>query len=288
MIIPAYNAASGYLEDAINSVLTQAFTDFELILVDDGSTDHTAELAAGFGDALRYEWRPNGGLAAARNTGIGLARGEYLAFLDSDDLFLPHRLEVQVPLLERDPDLGLVYGQAIVFQDGAKDEYLLPETQKLIEGDIFEALYFENVIPVLTVLTRKSILEEFGGFDESTPATEDWELWLRLSARYPVTFVPEPVARYRLHESNMSGDLTLMLGSEIRCLTLATERNHDRVRLFQSRARRHLAKKHAYFARHLQKIGRRADAHAHYTEAMRLGNRAPKCMLNWLLTLSRS
>jgi glycosyltransferase involved in cell wall biosynthesis len=288
VIIAAYNEASGHLAEAIRSVLSQTFTDIELILVDDGSTDHTSDLATGFGEALRYKWRPNGGLAAARNTGIKEARGDYIAFLDADDLFLPHRLASQVPLLDENPDLGLVYGQAVVFGEGRQDEHLLPETQKLVAGNIFESLYFENVIPVLTVLTRRSILEELGGFDENTPATEDWELWLRIAARFPVAFVPEPLARYRVHDANMSGNLTLMLGSEISALTLATQKNPDRVRPFQSRARAHLAGKHARFARHLQKIGRGAEAHEQYSEAIRMGHRTPKAMLNWLLTRASS
>jgi len=286
VIIPAYNEAARHLEDSIKSVLEQTFTDFELILVDDGSTDHTSSLAAGYGDALRYKWQPNGGLAAARNTGIEEARGEYIAFLDADDLFLPNRLASQVPLLDENPNIGLVYGQALVFGEGKSNEYLLPETGKLAGGDIFESLYFENVIPVLTVLTRRSILEDLGGFDENTPATEDWELWLRITARFPVTFVSGPVARYRVHEANMSSNLTVMLGSEISALTLATEKNPDRVEPFQSRARSHLAGKHARFARHLQKIGRGADAHRHYTEAIRAGHRTPKAFLNWVMTRS--
>jgi glycosyltransferase involved in cell wall biosynthesis len=288
VIIPAYNEASRHLDDSIESVLDQTYTDFELILVDDGSTDHTPDLAAGYGEAIRYKRQPNGGLAAARNTGISQARGEYIAFLDADDLYLPHRLASQVPLLDRDPTLGLVYGQAIVFGDGVEKEYLLPETEKLVQGSIFESLYFENVIPVLSVLTRKSILLDLGGFDTTTPATEDWELWLRIAARFPVAFVSEPVARYRVHKSNMSGNMTLMLGSEISALTLANDRNPEPVSRFESRARSHLAGKHARFARHLQKIERKADAHRHYSEAIRMGHRKPKSLLNWFLTRNSS
>jgi glycosyltransferase involved in cell wall biosynthesis len=202
VIIPAYNQ-SRYLGQAIRSVLAQTYVSLEIIVVDDGSTDDTREVAASFTDArVRYVHQANRGLSAARNTGIRHARGELLTFLDSDDLFLETKLETLVGALEKNPALGFVAGGAI----------LIDERGELV-GEIFEEripanltdLLLGNPLHVGSVLLRREWQERAGFFDETLRSYEDWDMWLRLARLgCPMASVPRPVSFYRFHLDQMT------------------------------------------------------------------------------------
>ena len=193
IIIPAFNA-SRFLDAAIASVRRQRFADSEIIIVDDGSTDDTAERAAALAPDAVLLRQPNGGPARARNRGIAHARAPQLAFLDADDQWCPGLLDALVGYARRFPDAALVSGVL----DGPSrfdvdaDERTPPRHRFC---EIFHQRYH---VPMSTVLARRSAVEEAGGFDERRELyVEDWDLWLRIAARHPVGHVPAARVRYR-------------------------------------------------------------------------------------------
>jgi glycosyltransferase involved in cell wall biosynthesis len=208
VIIPAFNA-SRFISQAIESVLDQTFTDRELIVVDDGSTDDTASLVMKYGEKLRYIYQKNQGLSSARNTGIVKAEGEYIGFLDADDYWDREKLRHQVALLDSSPDTGVVYTALKVVN---KDNHEIEERGCLVRGRIFFSLLTENCVvgSCSSALIRRECFEKAGTFDEMLSASEDWDLWLRIAPYYLFDFVDLPLTFYRIHEGNMHKDLVLM------------------------------------------------------------------------------
>lgn len=193
IIMPAYNAAR-FLDEALASVRAQRFCDYELIIVDDGSTDDTAARAAALAPDAVLVRQPNGGPARARNTAIAHARAPLLAFLDADDQWGPGLLDALVAYLRRFPDAALASG---VLQGPPRffagaDETTPPRHR------FCEIFHQEYHVPMSTVLARRHVVEEAGGFDERRELyVEDWELWLRIAARHPVGHVPAAQVRWR-------------------------------------------------------------------------------------------
>jgi glycosyltransferase involved in cell wall biosynthesis len=218
VVMAAFNAA-GTVRSAIGSVLAQTQPDLELIVVDDGSTDGTAEAVARVDDPrVRYTSQPNRGPAAARNTGIAQARGEYVAFLDSDDLFLPSYLERSEAALNATPGAGFAYGDAYVFDDlsgkvrrrSAMARNRPPEPPPIDRGAFLLELLQRNFIYVAVTVPR-AVLDEVGGFDESLKGPEDYELWLRILLHgYGAAWIPGRPALYRKHGAQLSRNLATM------------------------------------------------------------------------------
>lgn len=192
VILPTYNRAR-LLPRAIDSVLGQSFTDFELIIVDDASQDETRAVAAAAGDErVRYlRLADNRGAAAARNAGIAAARGRYIAFQDSDDVWGRHKLARQMAAWESaGAETAVIYTQ--FWRQKGKRRTLFPPAVAGLSGDIQEALLWRNVVTTQAALARRDRLLEVGGFDERLPCLVDWELWLRLAPRYRFHFLAEP------------------------------------------------------------------------------------------------
>ena len=193
-IIPTYNRAS-FLERAIGSVLAQRQPCGELIVVDDGSTDHTAalveRLAAGAAVPIRLARQPNRGAAAARNTGIRLAKGQLLAFLDADDWWLPDKLAVQAAAMAARPEALIAHTREIWFRRGQRVNQKRRHDPP--DGDIFAASLGMCVVGMSTVMARRELFDRCGLFDESLPCCEDYDLWLRVGCREPFLLVPEPL-----------------------------------------------------------------------------------------------
>jgi len=202
IIIPAYNQAQ-YVGQAIQSVLDQTFPDFELVVVDDGSTDDTPEVLAGFLDLrLRVIRQANSGLSAARNTGLRESSAPLVTFLDADDLFLPNKLAVLGAFLESHPQVGLVSG-GMQFVD--KDGRLLGQKAAAPASLALSELLLGNPLPVGGVLLRRVWLDRVGVFDESLRACEDWDLWLRMaSAGCQLAWVEQAMVAYRIHPEQMT------------------------------------------------------------------------------------
>jgi len=205
VIIPVYNGER-FIAQAVDSVLNQTYRDFELIVVDDGSTDKTAEILKSYGSQIIYIYQPNRERSAARNTGIRHAQGEYLAFLDADDVWLPHKLQRQVQLLDQASEVGLVYGWAY-FIDETGQRVNLSGKEMLCSFEsgtrVFEPLLFENVIASPTVMIRRHCIDTVGFFDESMTYTEDWDMWLRIAVHYKVGIINEPLACYRINGDSL-------------------------------------------------------------------------------------
>ena len=206
VVIPTRNRAR-YLPLAIESVLAQKPTPLELIVVDDGSTDDTEAVVARCGDRIVYQKICNGGRPAVpRNVGIALARGELVAFQDSDDEWAPGKLERQLPFMV-DESVVLSYGNARFMNSNGErsSETVIDETQAR-RGDVFADLLQTNFISTLTVVARRDALLEAGGFNEAPElrGVEDYELWLRLSRAGTVEYVPGTLGYYRRHDGNIS------------------------------------------------------------------------------------
>ncbi|MBN2289594.1 MAG: glycosyltransferase family 2 protein [Candidatus Glassbacteria bacterium] len=186
VIIPAYNRAA-MLGDAVNSVLGQTFGDFELIVVDDGSTDDTPRLLGGLAGRVTALRTHRQGVAAARNHGAAAATGRYLAFLDSDDLWLPEKLKCQVAAHRAHPDLRISHTDEVWVRRQRRVNPMRKHAKR--GGRIFRySLPMCRISPSSVVLER-SLFEEVGGFDRHFCVCEDYELWLRITARYPVLFL---------------------------------------------------------------------------------------------------
>lgn len=194
IVIPSYNRAH-LLGRAIRSVLNQTYKNFEVIVVDDASTDDTAEIVKTFkDDRIQYILHDaNAGGAAARNTGIRASRGEYIAFQDSDDEWFPEKLEKQMTLFEQvSAETGVVYTGFWRVRNNHKT-YIPPDGIKQKEGDIHRELLKRNFVSTQTVVVKKECLEQSGLFDERLPRLQDWELFIRLSKLYEFKFVAEPL-----------------------------------------------------------------------------------------------
>lgn len=204
VVITAYNA-SKWIAATLDSVLAQDFIDFEVIVIDDGSTDNTALVVADYGERVRCIYRPNGGQPSARNVGIRAARGEYIAFVDADDLWTKEKLRLQMDLLQK-TGLAWVYCDAFAFDDqSGKRLYRFGEVVRQLTGDILESLFFNHFIPSPTPVIRKSVFEHVGYFDEDLQFSEDWNMWLKIAAHYPIGLVSMPLAGYRVHSTSMTG-----------------------------------------------------------------------------------
>lgn len=204
VIIPTYNRAR-FVGEAIDSVLAQTYKDYEIIVVDDGSTDNTQEVLKHYGHKIRYFRQENKGISAARNLALEKARGEYIAFLDDDDLWLPEKLEKQIDVLERNPDLAFVASETHVIN--GKGEII--DRFKRGKGDVetFENLRQQYFVPMLTTVVRRKCLDSVGGFNPSLPICQDHDLWLRLAKIYKFRYIDVPLAKYRMHANNITKNL---------------------------------------------------------------------------------
>ena len=187
VIIPTYNRLP-MLKEAVDSVLAQDFEDFELIVVDDGSTDGTAEEIERYGKRVHLLQHPeNRGVSAARNKGILRARGKYIAFLDSDDLWVKGKLKIQVTFLNDNPHYSLCYTDEIWIRKGRR-------VNPKVKHAKYSGWIFERCLPLCTIspssaMMRKTLFSKVGLFDESLPVCEDYDFWLRVSARFPIFFI---------------------------------------------------------------------------------------------------
>lgn len=206
VIIPAYNAAA-YVKEAVDSAIAQTYPNKEVIVVDDGSTDGTRAVLEPYikKKAIVYLHQENRGLAGARNTGVRSARGEFVALLDSDDIFLPDKLERQVGYLVAHPNCGVCYCDLWHFYDDAPGHMLKLNYIYYSGDEVFPRLLKMNFINPLSVVVRRSEINRVGLFDETYRRSEDWEYWVRLAYHgVRFCFLPETLAKYRMHKGSLS------------------------------------------------------------------------------------
>ncbi len=213
VIMPAYNARP-YLNEAVCSVLEQDYPNVELLVVDDGSVDGTAEVALTHGPRVRVLRQQNRGPAAARNLGLRHAKGSLIAFLDADDVWLPGKVSAQVSELQRHPEIGMVFGKFARWEsrpDGAFDDPPPPApadaSVPLVvahSGWIYNELLFDNIVHIITAMVRRELVEQLGGMDEQLPTGEDYDFWLRLSRRCKAHKLNCTLAYYRIHHASLT------------------------------------------------------------------------------------
>ena len=203
VIIPTYNRAE-LLHSAMCSALKQTYTKFEIIVVDDKSTDHTQKVVQSFKDErIRYiRHDKNKGVSAARNTAVKAAKGEYIAFLDDDDEWLPNKLQKQVELLDRSqPNICGVYSKSLMIDKLTGEAVSTNHQPDKSKGNLLYQLVKKNPIHTPTVLVRKSCLENVGLFDETISYMEDRDLWIRLSMKWEFEYISQPLVRVYIHEN---------------------------------------------------------------------------------------
>jgi len=198
VIVPTYNRAQ-YLSRALQSVFCQTFKDFEIIVIDDGSVDNTQEILGPFKDKIKYIYQMNSGVSAARNRGIKESLGQYMAFLDSDDEWIAEKLSIQVPILDKDGTIGIVYSKATMVNE--KNERCGIKPSHDIGKDFRELVELGGDLPTSTVMTRRECFDKAGLFDESFSILEDFDMWIRIARHYNIYQVVEPnLAFYHCHE----------------------------------------------------------------------------------------
>jgi glycosyltransferase involved in cell wall biosynthesis len=210
VIIPNYNYER-FLGKAVDSALGQTYHDIEVIVVDDGSKDGSREIIDGYAGRIEAIFQKNQGVAAARNNGVAAAGGEYIAFLDADDVWLPAKLELQVGMFADDPELGMVHVGIVEIDDAGNclDEHL--DGQQGWVAD--ELLRFERGVILgggSGILVRRDVFDEIGGFDARMSTSADWDLFYRIASRHPVGFIPRVLLKYRIHASNMHSNIKAM------------------------------------------------------------------------------
>ncbi|KYC40464.1 glycosyl transferase family A [Scytonema hofmannii PCC 7110] len=213
VVIPAYNAML-YLEETMASVLNQSFDNFEVIVVNDGSLDETECWVSQIQDSrVKLISQENQGLAGARNTGILYAKGEYIAFLDADDIWEPTKLEKQSHILDENPEVGLVYNWVTYIDE--QSEFTGKTFKNQVEGDVWKQLTEHNIVECGSVaMVRRTCFEDCGVFDKNLGSyVEDWDMWLRIASKYPFKVVKEPLVYYRQRSNSASKNWEAMAKS---------------------------------------------------------------------------
>jgi len=213
IIIPTYNAAP-FIERAIDSILAQTYTDYEIFVIDDGSTDNTKTILEQYGNRITYILQSNQGVAIARNYGIMNSRSEYIAFLDSDDQWLPEKLKLQTRILEDNNNIGLVHSNDIRISEGGKILFIDNPQIKYLSGKINKYLLLRKAsVKTSTVLLRRDCLEKVGLFDPylSKLGVEDRDLWIRFTKYYNAYYIEKPHVKYLVRSESMSNQQKKML-----------------------------------------------------------------------------
>ncbi|MFW6096863.1 MAG: glycosyltransferase [Chloroflexota bacterium] len=279
VIIPTFNR-SAWLKEAVYSVANQTFTNIELIVADDGSDDDTPEIVSQFPYPVRHlRLAHSGRPSVVRNRALDASRGDLVAFLDDDDLWVPEKLEEQVALFERRPQLDFVYCDArAVNAAGQLSGPLLSPPQKQPER-LFDALLASCFIYPSTIMASRQRLLAAGGFDESLPIVEDYDLWLRLAYQGRAGFVPASAVTVRRHEQGISARRRRQTAEgTIRVLTRVWRDMQltGRQRLL---LRRSLARSHTHLALFLCEAGELPEARQHFRRAVRWNPLRPRAWL---------
>ena len=220
VIIPTYNREK-YIRDAIDSVLSQTYRNFEIVVADDGSTDNTVKILKEYGDKIRWKSQKNRGPASAKKFGTSMAKGEYLAYLDSDDMYLPDKLKLQVDYLDKHPEAGLVYCNYYRINGTGRITELISRPKNLL-------LIQENYVPTSGVMCRRECIDTLRGFDENLGSNYDWDMWLRISEKYPIHCIPKPLFKYRVHGESISLTRPNRLDYERKVKILLLEKAYQR------------------------------------------------------------
>jgi glycosyltransferase involved in cell wall biosynthesis len=198
VIIPTYNYGR-FIDESLKSVFDQTFQDFEIIVIDDGSSDDTAQRIDSYGNRIRYFRQQQKGPAAARNLGIRESKGEFIAFLDADDFWYSTKLEKQLKLFRTNPRLGMVLTDNALFDDGGIYKDYVNKKGYLFSGDLVSNIFLRSGVVTPTVMVRRRVFEKVGMFEENLYIAEDDNMWIRIAVEYEVDIVDESLAQIRDH-----------------------------------------------------------------------------------------
>lgn len=295
IVIPSYDR-SALLVEAVDSALAQEAADFEVIVVDDGSTDDTRQVMDSYGDRIRYIHQENGGLAAARNRGVAASRGEFVAFLDSDDLLERLFLQRVQTTFQQHPECGAVFVAEREFVNSTDPPGRIHT--KRTPGLRFDPVGLMSrdtgVGSGRPPVIRRVLLEKHGGFDETIRSAVDSEMWIRYSFEVEMILLPEPGIRRRIHPDRLSADQVADARDWLRIMEWLDREHPNFVREHRKAYRRTLAKQHIRLGRELLARGnggpQRAEARRHLRSAIRIspGNRRPYIYLLWALVAPRT
>lgn len=207
VVITAYNSAA-FIAEAIESALRQTHAPAEIVVVDDGSTDNTAGIVSTYAPRIRYIKKANGGPSSARNLGIESTTGEYVAFLDADDVWMPEKLREQAALLQSADPVGMVTcGRRYMDQQGVVAETIVPSLNALSRKSLIEELSIANIVGgASAVLIRRSVFQDCGMFDNDLHVSEDTDMWIRIAAKHDIKCVEKPLYLYRCVENSQSSN----------------------------------------------------------------------------------
>jgi glycosyltransferase involved in cell wall biosynthesis len=283
VVIATYNRAN-YLAETIDSVLSQSFQKFELIVVDDGSTDETRRVVAPYGSRVRYLYEENRGPSAARNLGARNASAGWISIQDSDDLCLPKHLETLYGYANKHPESGMVFANGSYLGGPAHNrETIIPaaKSRRLAEQGVrLEDLFDKSIVRLQAALISKRCYDDVGGHDESLRISMDLDLTFRLISRYPVAYLDEVVFSYRRHSGNISGNQELRLLENIRVIEKLLGQNVEAEELLgKRRVAARLAYRYYRLAKGRWKTGERDKSREALREAIRLRPFHPKYRL---------
>jgi len=196
VVIPTYNFGR-YLPEAIESILQQTYRDFEIIVIDDGSTDDTKNIIQKYLPSVRYVRQENGGPSKARNTGIMMSKGKYIAFLDADDIWLPTKLEKQIAHFQRNPECYFVFTENCSFDDNGIYLEKMGKQEKLMKGNLLENIFLKSSVATPTVMVKSEVFESVGLFDESLRVAQDDNMWLRIVGSFKAGLLDEVLVKVR-------------------------------------------------------------------------------------------
>ncbi|MCL1464459.1 glycosyltransferase [Argonema galeatum] len=220
VIIPVYNGENT-IRETIESVLNQTFKDFELIVINDGSTDSTLDVVSNIQDSrLKVFSYPNAKQAASRNRGLSQATGEYVSFIDADDLWKPDKLEAQLKALQENPEAGVAYSWTDLIDESGN--FIRGGANIYWQGESYARMLLNDFVESgSNPLIRAQAIKEVGNFDESLPPAEDWDMWIRLASRYPFVVVPSAQVLYRVRANSSSTNVSKMEAVSLRIIERA-------------------------------------------------------------------
>lgn len=277
IIIPTFNRRD-YITIALDSVRVQTYKDYEIIIIDDGSSDDTKEVLKPYQENVRYFYQDNRGIPATRNKGIREAKGDFIAFLDSDDHWLPEKLERQIECFSKHPHYGMVATRCSCTTPEGK---FLKKNRPGKSGWILTDLFKANFIRTSSAMIKKECLEEIGLFDESLPECEEYDLWLRIAKQYPIGFIDEPLTVYT---DNPQGVSTDSLAGRLQRLKVL-EKDYLKECIPQALYRKRLASNYHYVGRHYLKQGEKREGKKYLKHAITLDPLNLKILFYYTLSL---
>lgn len=266
VITPTYNREK-YLPEAIDGVLEQTFGNFELIVVDDGSTDNSSEILAAYNakdDRVRTFQQENQGQSIARNRGLAEARGKFICFLDSDNYWPAEKLQQQIDLFEKHPSADVIYGDTITINEEGRE--LTRHNMTRYSGHIAKWMLRDNCVSMNTAMARRKCFDQMGGMSGQRRVADDYDLWLKFSARYQFLYVPEFWAYYRVMEDQISSDKTARFDSNEAIIHNFRTNYPDAVTETEFDAG--FAVFHVRKARYLASVGRKKEAFGELYKAL--------------------